>query len=357
MTGRKGDFGAATRLILAKRAGFRCSFPNCGAPTSGPSDETDRSVSDTGMACHIIAASDGPAARRVKPEWTAEQLSDVSNGIWMCHTHGKLIDTDEAHYTPALLRKWRELSELRARLCQQLQKDVELTPEQLVGIPLPDYCTEVVGLGPNFGLIADAVEASCMPQVWGQRISRAIRDVLIEVAQNALTHGSAKTVKLQILPKSIVLIDDGNAFDPFQLKGGTKRGGSLAITLLLNGFGTSLFHAYRQIDGTNVLEFSMVTSQREIRDLTRCSVDVPMAVFWNHGHKLSFPKECKRIYLMFPPIFALSWALQIPDIVAQSAHEGQEVILVGECLSEGAIDILRHRIPDIEIINFERSRH
>src|SRR5690606_20933199 len=209
MSKREGDFSPATRALLARRAGYRCSFPTCGAPTAGPSAESEVSTSDTGMACHIVAASHGPQARRVEPAWGAEQLSDPSNGIWMCYTHGKLIDTDEVTYTVEVLRTWRKLAELRARLSQEKGRDIELTPALLAQESMPEYCADVTGMGSGLKVIGDAIEASCMPQIWGLGISRALRDVLIEVSQNAFTHGKAKSVRLNILPNSIQLTDDG----------------------------------------------------------------------------------------------------------------------------------------------------
>jgi hypothetical protein len=92
----RSDFNSTTKNALAKRAGNMCSFPGCNAITEGPSSESDMSVSKTGMACHIYAAANGPSARRVDVKMTAEELTDISNGIWMCYRHGKLIDTDEA---------------------------------------------------------------------------------------------------------------------------------------------------------------------------------------------------------------------------------------------------------------------
>jgi ABC-type lipoprotein export system ATPase subunit len=45
---------------------------------------------------------------------TPEQRSSVSNGIWLCATHARLIDTNNgAGYTPQLLAGWRDLHEAR----------------------------------------------------------------------------------------------------------------------------------------------------------------------------------------------------------------------------------------------------
>lgn len=91
---------------------MRCSNPDCRAPTSGP--DGDGGVTNTGVAAHISAASPGGA--RYDPTLTPEGRSDISNGIWLCQTHAKLVDDDEASYSVAVLRDWKETAEHMAAL-------------------------------------------------------------------------------------------------------------------------------------------------------------------------------------------------------------------------------------------------
>lgn len=109
----RDDFSKSIIDRLAKRVGMRCSNPDCREPTSGPSSEPD-GVTNTGVAAHIRAASPGGA--RYDSEMTPEQRSDISNGIWLCQTHAKLIDDDEYTFPPSLLREWKETSEHMAAL-------------------------------------------------------------------------------------------------------------------------------------------------------------------------------------------------------------------------------------------------
>src|SRR5947207_15735510 len=53
---RSPDFSKRVVRLLAERAGQRCSNPNCGAPTSGPSDDGSGHSITLGKACHITAA-------------------------------------------------------------------------------------------------------------------------------------------------------------------------------------------------------------------------------------------------------------------------------------------------------------
>lgn len=108
----RDDFTKPVVDRLAKRVGMKCSYPDCRAPTAGP-DGTE-GVTNVGVAAHITAASPGGA--RYDDTLTPEQRSDISNGIWLCQTHAKLIDDDELTYPPAVLREWKETAEHMAAL-------------------------------------------------------------------------------------------------------------------------------------------------------------------------------------------------------------------------------------------------
>jgi hypothetical protein len=106
----KPDFSQNTKETLAKRAGQICSNPRCLKPTSGPHTHPDKAV-NLGEAAHIRGARPGSA--RYDADLTDKERSDISNGIWLCRTCAKLVDSDEAHYTPDLLQKWKRDHEAR----------------------------------------------------------------------------------------------------------------------------------------------------------------------------------------------------------------------------------------------------
>lgn len=59
----------------------------------------------------------------------------------------------------------------------------------------------------------------------------AARDLISEIARNALTHGNASYFKLKIKPHSVELSDNGEAFSLQALKAVRKpRGGSMALS-------------------------------------------------------------------------------------------------------------------------------
>ncbi len=104
----RDDFAAAVVDTLAKRVGMRCSNPRCRLPTSGPRDEPTKAI-NVGVAAHIAAAS--PGGPRYDPAMTSEQRRSIENGIWLCQTCSKLIDSDIGRYTVAVLHEWKRTAE------------------------------------------------------------------------------------------------------------------------------------------------------------------------------------------------------------------------------------------------------
>lgn len=105
------DFSQRTKELLAKRVGHCCSNPQCRQTTSGPQEDPAAAV-NIGVACHITAAS--PGGPRYDPSLTSAQRCAVENGIWLCQTCGKLIDSDLKRYTATSLKEWKRLAEEKA---------------------------------------------------------------------------------------------------------------------------------------------------------------------------------------------------------------------------------------------------
>ena len=135
MMSKRDEFPAKIKRALAARAGHVCSFPGCARHTSGPSDEAPEASVNLGEACHLSAAASGTGARRYDPSMTSEQRRSIDNGIWMCRTHAKLIDSDEATYTVELLREWKGEAEARAEERLRGASAAALTASRLYGLP------------------------------------------------------------------------------------------------------------------------------------------------------------------------------------------------------------------------------
>lgn len=118
----RDDFPRAVVETLAKRVGNRCSNPACRKWTSGPHTQADKSV-NVGVAAHVTAAS--PGGPRYNPSLTPEQRKDIGNGIWLCQSCAKLVDTDETRYTEPVLARWKLYAEREAL------KQVESAPGRI----------------------------------------------------------------------------------------------------------------------------------------------------------------------------------------------------------------------------------
>ena len=104
----RDDFSQATKDLLANRVGWKCSNPNCRKATRGAGTEkTD--VINIGVASHITAASKG--GPRYDEDMTAQERKSSENGIWLCQSCSKLIDSDVKRYPVDKLKKWKEISE------------------------------------------------------------------------------------------------------------------------------------------------------------------------------------------------------------------------------------------------------
>lgn len=101
-------FKQAIVATLAKRAANRCSNPDCGAITSGPSNDPQRSV-NVGEAAHIFGAH--PGAARYDPDMISADRAEISNAIWLCATCHKIVDDDPGKYPPGILFEWQRAHE------------------------------------------------------------------------------------------------------------------------------------------------------------------------------------------------------------------------------------------------------
>ena len=91
----------------------KCSNPNCRKATRGAGIGKENII-NIGVASHITAASKG--GPRYDENITSQERASAENGIWLCQSCSKLIDSDVNRYTIAKLKKWKEISEQMAVL-------------------------------------------------------------------------------------------------------------------------------------------------------------------------------------------------------------------------------------------------
>jgi hypothetical protein len=109
---QRDEFPEATKRVVAARVAYRCSNPDCRAPTAGPRLETGKTL-NVGVAAHVSAAA--PGGPRYDPTLSPEQRCDIRNAIWLCQNCAKLIDNDTQRFTSRVLLAWRELAEAVAQ--------------------------------------------------------------------------------------------------------------------------------------------------------------------------------------------------------------------------------------------------
>ena len=137
MRTNRDNFSQDTIQRAAKRVGYRCSCPECRVPTVGPSEESEQKVSNIGEASHICAAA--PGGPRYNPEMTPEERKSISNCIWLCRKHARIIDLDSSKYTVEVLRKWKRDAEEFAsqELGTDIRHEIINGGQPLTDIPMP----------------------------------------------------------------------------------------------------------------------------------------------------------------------------------------------------------------------------
>ncbi|MHB1780825.1 hypothetical protein [Acidithiobacillus ferriphilus] len=281
------------------------------------------------------------------------QLEDASNGIWMCYSHGKLIDTDENTYTAAMLLTWKHIAELRAKLSQELGRDVVLTPRDLAQVPLPAETLQFLSLGEENRIIGDAIANSCIEQIWGRELARATRDALIELLRNAFSHGKAANATIDIQASYIEVSDNGQQFDSTTLTGLSGGGGSLSLVALREDHGATIVFRSEYVSGQNLNRLTLVRKPADISSATPCSVSIDHTTMATLHHQLQTLTACNTIYVLLPKYLALSDVFGFPQAIGRALPPGKKVILVGEHLSERVVEVLQKLGQHVEILNFE----
>lgn len=108
----RDDFPQSVLQVLAKRAGYKCSNPDCRKPTSGPAFTAG--AVNVGVAAHITAAA--PGGSRYDASLSARERAASENGIWLCQQCSRLIDADDNAHPVSLLLDWKQFAEAAAFL-------------------------------------------------------------------------------------------------------------------------------------------------------------------------------------------------------------------------------------------------
>lgn len=360
-------FSAATIETLEARAGYRCSYPGCGRKTGGPSRESSSAVSKSGMACHIVARAKSGSARRVVPGATPAQKSHISNGIWMCYTHGKLIDTDEFTYTIDQLKKWRDLAEA-----------VALFEHSTGTYPNPDD-VQAFGLG-----LADAVLTLSIPHAdenrsvahllveggvslsWGERVSDAIRDFCIEYARNARDYGGAGVVAIEVKDNVVKLKDDGAFFDLWTLPSRPDASnGTLALNVLLDEFQSEVVVSSGRDGSSNYVTITLIDEVNKNPCVVPCAARIELRSFLGSCstsdlHDVSSRLEnCTSAVIILPDFLVgsdLAFFSSRSSPFVELLRRGVRLTLIAPGMSEWVLPKLQQQFPTARVVRIKAPR-
>ena len=109
----RADFPKSVVLTVARRAAYRCGFPDCDGVTTGPGASEDQSAT-TGIAAHIYSAREG--GPRGCGGLSFEQRQSTANAIWLCAQHAARIDKNNGIEYPApTLKAYKRMHEDKIR--------------------------------------------------------------------------------------------------------------------------------------------------------------------------------------------------------------------------------------------------
>ena len=109
----RANFSEPTRRLVAERAGYKCSFPDCGRITIGPALDPTKS-SNSGIAAHIYGAALSGQGPRGSGNLSKGELESPQNAIWLCAHHSTLIDKNRgSDFSADILHSYKSLHETR----------------------------------------------------------------------------------------------------------------------------------------------------------------------------------------------------------------------------------------------------
>jgi hypothetical protein len=123
----RDDFTRKVKDIIAKRASFICSNPDCRSLALCPSEQDPEKFIYIGKVAHITAAAEnGP---RYDPPLTPGQRVSIANGIFLCSSCADMIDKNMGlDFSAELLGDWRRDHE------KWVKKNLNKSPNSLISV-------------------------------------------------------------------------------------------------------------------------------------------------------------------------------------------------------------------------------
>jgi hypothetical protein len=311
------------------------------------------------MACHIAAASGGPGARRYVADMRSEERASIDNGVWMCYTHGKEVDTDEKRFSIPMLKKWRELAEFRAQWVLDYGIEKPLPQYVVRGrIGFADEEIKITALGAENELVGKTFLDCCVETMWPVDIARTVRDTVIELVRNSLTHGAAKECKVAISKHAIYVRDDGLDFSCLDLEAHKSgRGGAAAIRYLLAHFSNQVIVGAKRIGGSNETMFAPAGGHKGVMLTTPCAVQLDRND-WEVIKEGDLParlidislNQCRLLYIVLPDFLTPSDAYKLREKISVDAVKDKKIVFVASGASELVSNQLQKLFPGCRIL-------
>jgi hypothetical protein len=361
----RDDFSAAVKDSLAKRAGHKCSCPWCGFSTSGPSSESDQSVSNIGVAAHITAAA--PGGPRYDPMMSSSARQSVGNGVWLCQVHAKLVDDDEHRFTVDLLRGWQRRAEEialyamggdwhddeepvdgadRWRWRDSLIESHNLTDGRLI-VP---YSTRVALDSTQMfhRRIHQFLSDVGVTHGWGKVGAELVRLLVYEIAYNAFRHGGSSSITLTSFDSSVCVSHNGMRFGLRDLEGTEGGGGKVALDAFRNGARGALALSYRFRDDRNEWYISDLVVDDGLSN--PCGLHLRDAdqelVTQSTAERLS---GCDEIHIYPPEFFSFSGARVLSDEIVIALPK-LPLVIHGVDPESPLGQYVREKIPQIKFV-------
>jgi hypothetical protein len=309
---------------------------------------SSKTVSD-GMACHISAASSGPGAKRFNLKLTSSQRQSADNGIWMCYTHGKLIDTDEVRFPIKLLKSWKKIAESITTIMVEQGCQYEKAVKSLEGKALLNTTITIAPNNEN-EIIGNALVESCIELFWGQETSDAIRDYLIEHTRNSIIHGKATEVRLEISPKKVSIFDNGHSFNPNKLITSSRARGGAKSLERLQSLKASIVVVNENFPSKNHTSISIIRSSQDILAITDCSISIKREDLYRSRSPVDVkvPDHCNEFFIVLPEYFCYSDLGLLHNLNISSTTV--KVHFIPNKVSVGALKTLKEEFPKFNFL-------
>lgn len=350
----RDNFTQQTKDILAKRVGYYCSFPKCKRLTVASCQQNTGKSNSIGVACHITAAALG--GKRYNHLLSPHFRKHIDNGIWMCQTCSNLIDKDEEKYTVAILKSWKNNAEKIATIMLERGISYENATKFLDVVKLKFNIKNTEKDITDISIIiGERLDTSCLHGVLGNNIVDAIRDFIVEYSINSFTHGKATYLSMEITDNSIILINDGDDYNPNNLLKGEKKGngGRLSIVELERVSKDYLYLGHEREDNTNKVILSILHPNVNLNEISDCCIVVDYSIFpsvtdFNIG-MLTIKETCSEIFIVLPNFTCFSYVSRIAEQIPSKIKD-KEIVFVCDKISEGVISHIRNVCPEIRII-------